>query len=404
MTAVAADTSTGAAEPRSRPPAVLQVLPSLITGGVERGTIEMAQALVAAGWQAVVASSGGPLVREIERAGARHVTLPLASKNPLVMRANISRLVEVIEQHTIDIVHARSRAPAWSALWATRRTGRHFVTTFHNAYGEGSRLKHVYNSVMAKGERVIAISDFVGTHVAQVYGVSSDRLRVIPRGVDFVRFAPDHIGAERLVTLARQWQLPDGAPVVMLPGRLTRWKGQLVLIEAIALLGRSDVRCLFVGSGDARYRRELEAHAAKLGLGGAVEIVDECRDMPAAYMLADVVVSASTSPEGFGRVVVEAQAMGRPVVATSHGGARETVVPGSTGWLVPPGDSRALAEAVAEALKLGPEERLAHAARAIEHVRRNFDTAIMAARTLDVYEEVLFPAAAAKRAAQAAIA
>jgi glycosyltransferase involved in cell wall biosynthesis len=404
MTAVAADTSTGAAEPRSRPPAVLQVLPSLITGGVERGTIEMAQALVAAGWQAVVASSGGPLVREIERAGARHVTLPLASKNPLVMRANISRLVEVIEQHTIDIVHARSRAPAWSALWATRRTGRHFVTTFHNAYGEGSRLKHIYNSVMAKGERVIAISDFVGTHVAQVYGVSSDRLRVIPRGVDFVRFAPEHIGAERLVTLARQWQLPDGAPVVMLPGRLTRWKGQLMLIEAIALLNRSDVRCLFVGSGDARYRRELEAHAAKLGLGGAVEIVDECRDMPAAYMLADVVVSASTSPEGFGRVVVEAQAMGRPVVATSHGGARETVVPGSTGWLVPPGDPRALADGLAEALKLGPEERLAHAARAIEHVRRNFDTATMASRTLDVYEEVLFPAAAAKRAAQAALA
>ena len=404
MTAVAADTSTGAAGPRSRPPAVLQVLPSLITGGVERGTIEMAQALVAAGWQAVVASSGGPLVREIERAGARHVTLPLASKNPLVMRANSNRLVEVIAQHTIDIVHARSRAPAWSARWAARRTGRHFVTTFHNAYGEGSRLKHIYNSVMAKGERVIAISDFVGTHVAQVYGVSSDRLRVIPRGVDFVRFAPEHIGAERLVTLARQWQLPDGAPVVMLPGRLTRWKGQLVLIEAIALLGRGDVRCLFVGSGDARYRRELEAHAAKLGLGGAVEIVDECRDMPAAYMLADVVVSASTSPEGFGRVVAEAQAMGRPVVATSHGGARETVVPGSTGWLVPPGDPRALAEGLAEALKLGPEERLAHAARAIEHVRRNFDTAAMAARTLDVYEEVLFPAAAAKRAAQAALA
>jgi glycosyltransferase involved in cell wall biosynthesis len=229
-------------------------------------------------------------------------------------------------------------------------------------------------------------------------------LRVIPRGVDFVRFAPEHIGAERLVTLARQWQLPDGALVVMLPGRLTRWKGQLVLIEAIALLGRSDVRCLFVGSGDARYRRELEAHAAKLGLGGAVEIVDECRDMPAAYMLADVVVSASTSPEGFGRVVAEAQAMGRPVVATSHGGARETVVPGSTGWLVPPGDPRALAEGLVEALKLGPEERLAHAARAIQHVRRNFDTAAMAARTLDVYEEVLFPAGAAKRAAQAALA
>ncbi|MGH7125265.1 MAG: glycosyltransferase, partial [Stellaceae bacterium] len=146
MTAVSADTSTVAAQPKSRPPAVLQVLPSLVTGGVERGTIEMAQALVAAGWQSAVASSGGPLVREIERAGARHITLPLASKNPLVMRANISRLAEVIERNTVDIVHARSRAPAWSALWAARRTGRHFVTTFHNAYGAGSRLKHIYNS------------------------------------------------------------------------------------------------------------------------------------------------------------------------------------------------------------------------------------------------------------------
>jgi glycosyltransferase involved in cell wall biosynthesis len=404
MTAVSADTSTGPAQARSRPPAVLQVLPSLVTGGVERGTIEMAQALAGAGWQAVVASSGGPLVREIERAGARHVTLPLASKNPLVMRANIGRLAEAIERFTIDIVHARSRAPAWSALWAARRTGRHFVTTFHNAYGAGSRVKHIYNSVMAKGERVIAISEFVGAHVAEVYGVTPDRLRVVPRGVDFTRFAPEHIRAERVVALARQWQLPDGALVVMMPGRLTRWKGQLVLIEALALLGRSDVRCLFVGSGTARYRRELEAAAARLGLGAAVEIVDECRDMPAAYMLADVVVSASTSPEGFGRVVVEAQAMGLPVVATDHGGARETVLPGSTGWLVPPRDPRALADAVAEALRLRPEERLAHAARAIDHVRRNFDTATMAARTLRVYEEVLFPPAAAIPAAEAALA
>ena len=404
MTAVSADTSTGPAQARSRPPAVLQVLPSLVTGGVERGTVEIAQALAAAGWQAVVASSGGPLVREIERAGARHVTLPLASKNPLVMRANIGRLAEAIERFTIDIVHARSRAPAWSALWAARRTGRHFVTTFHNAYGAGSRLKHIYNSVMAKGERVIAISEFVGAHVAEVYGVTPDRLRVVPRGVDFTRFAPEHIRAERVVALARQWQLPDGALVVMMPGRLTRWKGQLVLIEALARLGRSDVRCLFMGSGKARYRRELEAEAARLGLGAAVEIVDECRDMPAAYMLADVVVSASTSPEGFGRVVVEAQAMGRPVVATDHGGSRETVLPGSTGWLVPPRDPRAIADALAEALRLRPEERLAHAARAIAHVRRNFDTATMAARTLRVYEEVLFPPAAAIPAAEAALA
>ena len=398
------DTSTAAARAESRPPVVLQVLPSLVTGGVERGTVEIAQALVAAGWRAVVASSGGPLVHEIERAGGKHVTLPLASKNPLTVRKNIGRLVEAIERHHVDLVHARSRAPAWSAYWATRRTGRHFVTTFHNAYGAQSGLKRLYNSVMAKGDRVIAISQFVGEHAAEVYGVGHERLRVIPRGVDVARFDPDRMTAERLVVLARQWQLPDGAPVIMLPGRLTRWKGHHILIDALAILGRGDVHCLFVGSGAERYKRELSAHASSRGVGAALRIVEECRDMPAALMLADVVVSASTSPEGFGRVIVEAQAMGRPVIATDHGGARETVVPGETGWLVPPGDPEALARALAAALALEPEARLELGRRSREHVRRHFDTALMAARTLDVYEELLFPAATTLKAARAALA
>ena len=388
----------------SRPPAVLQVVPSLVSGGVERGTVEIAQALVNGGWQSVVVSSGGPMVREIERARAQHVTLPVDSKNPVVMRANVGRLVDVIERYNIDIVHARSRAPAWSAMAAAQRTGRHFVTTFHNAYGAESRLKRLYNSVMAKGERVIAISDFVGEHAAELYGVGPDRLRVIPRGVDVARFDPERVSAERLIALSRQWRLPDGAFVVMLPGRLTRWKGHTVVIDALAMLGRTDVRCLFVGGGDARYRRELEALAMRRGLGAVVQIVDDCRDMPAAYMLADVVVSASTSPEGFGRVIVEAQAMGRPVIATDHGGARETVVPGRTGWLVPPGDARALAEALTETMRLGPEARIAHAERAIDHVRRHFNAITMAARTLAVYDEILFPAPVAVTAAGAVLA
>ena len=388
----------------SRAPVVMQVVPRLVSGGVERGTVEIAQALVSGGWQSVVVSAGGPMAHEVERAGARHVTLPVDSKNPWAMYANIGRLAEVIERHSVDIVHARSRAPAWSALAAARRTGRHFITTFHNAYGAQSRLKRLYNSVMAKGERVIAISDFVGEHVAEVYGVGPDRLRVIPRGVDITRFDPDHVGAERLITLSRQWRLPDGAFVLMLPGRLTRWKGHTVVIDALAMLGRTDIRCLFVGGGDLRYRHELEARAMRHGLGAVVQMVDDCRDMPAAYMLADVVVSASTEPEGFGRVIVEAQAMGRPVIATDHGGARETVVPGRTGWLVPPGDARALAEAIAEAMTLGPEARIAHAERAIEHVRRHFNALTMAARTLQVYDEILFPAPAAVTAAGAVLA
>jgi glycosyltransferase involved in cell wall biosynthesis len=309
----------------------------------------------------------------------------------------------LIRRAQVDIVHARSRAPAWSALFAARRAGAHFVTTFHNAYGGRSMAKRLYNSVMAKGERVIAISEFVGGHVTATYGVHDNRLRVIPRGVDFLRFSPENVGAERLISLARQWHLPDGAPIVMLPGRLSRWKGQEVLTDALALLRRPDIRCVLVGSGDGRYGRQLQARALSLGVGAQLQMVDECRDMAAAYMLADVVVSASTSPEGFGRVIVEAQAMGRPVIATDHGGARETVLPGSTGWLVPPGDPRALADAIEAALALTPEERAAQAARAIEHVRREFDTATMGGRTLEVYEEVLFPAAAAIKAARSVL-
>ncbi|HUC67118.1 MAG TPA: glycosyltransferase family 4 protein [Stellaceae bacterium] len=391
---IEAETSTATAAAGTRPPAVLQVLPRLVTGGVERGTVEVAAALVAAGWKAVVASEGGPMVRELERAGARHVELPLAAKNPFTMRRNIERLSQLIRRERVDIVHARSRAPAWSALGAARRTGCHFVTTFHNAYGDGTWLKRRYNRVMAEGERVIAISRFVAEHAMRVYSVPPEKLRIIERGVDFTRFDPERVSPERVIRLAREWQLADGVQVVMLPGRLTRWKGQLVLVDAVARLERRDLRCLLVGAGEGRYRHQLLDTIARRGLGGLFHVIEDCRDIAAAYMLADVVVSASTRPEGFGRVIAEAQAMGRPVIATNHGGAREILRDGDTGWLVPPGDPDTLAEALAAALSLGPTERLALAQRAIGHMRAHFTTEAMTSRTLAVYEEILFPAVA----------
>ena len=375
-----------------RAPVVLQVLPSLVSGGAERGTVELAGALVAAGWTSYVASGGGPLEREIARAGAMHLTLPLASKNPLVMRRNTVELIRLIRRFGVDIVHARSRAPAWSACAAARATGRHFVTTFHNAYGARTALKRRYNSVMAQGDRVIAISDFVADHAASVYGVGRDRLRAIPRGVDLEIFDPNRVGAQRIINLACQWRLPDGLPVVMLPGRLTRWKGGLDFIAAIATLGRRDICCVLVGSEQRHgFRRELEAAIRDNGLAGVFRIVDECRDMPAAYMLTDVVVSASRDPEGFGRIIVEAQVMGRPVVATDHGGARETIVPGATGWLAPPRDPAAIAAAIGEALALAAHERRQLAERSIAHVAARYTSEAMCARTIRVYEELLFP-------------
>jgi glycosyltransferase involved in cell wall biosynthesis len=389
-----ADSSSPAPQEEGRPPRVLQVVPRLVSGGVERGTVEISAALAAAGWESYVASAGGKMVHEITRHGGHHLILPLAAKSPLTIRRNTRHLAEIIERFGIDIVHARSRAPAWSAYGAAQRTGRHFVTTFHNAYGAGTRLKRWYNSVMGRGERVIAISHFVAEHAIATYGLAPERVRIIERGVDVQRFDPQRVSPERIVRLAREWRLPDDRPVVMLPGRVTRWKGQLDLLAALTLLGRRDLCCLIVGSDEGRggFRREVEREISRRGLEDVVCCIPDCADMPAALMLADLVVSASNRPEGFGRVIVEAQAMGRPVVATEHGGARETVLPGETGWLVPPGDARALATAIAQALSLSSAERLALADRAIAHIRANFTTELMCARTLAVYEEVLFPA------------
>jgi glycosyltransferase involved in cell wall biosynthesis len=384
--------NTTATPAEGRPPAVLQVIPALASGGAERGAVDVAAALVAAGWSAYVVSSGGPMEHQLRRAGARHLRLPLTSKNPLVIRRNAARLSDIIRHRRIDIVHARSRAPAWSAWAAARATGRHFVTTFHSAYDTDLPLKRWYNSVMARGERVIAISDFVAEHVARVYGVGPDRLRMIPRGVDLELFCPQRVAGGRVAALARAWRLPDGAPVVMLPGRLTRWKGGLDFIAAAAALGRRDVCWVLVGAEQHKeFRCELEAAIAAAGPCGIFRIVGECRDMPAAYMLADVVASASTDPEGFGRVVAEAQAMGRPTVATDHGGTRRTIVDGVTGWLVPPRVPAALAAAIGAALALGPDERAAVAARAGAHIAAGFTAETMCRRTIAVYEEFLFP-------------
>jgi glycosyltransferase involved in cell wall biosynthesis len=372
-------------------PVVLQVLPALVTGGAERGAIDVAAALHQAGGTPLVASAGGPMARELERWRVPHFTLPLDSKNPLVMRRNVDRLSKIIRENHVDIVHARSRAPAWSALGAARRTGVPFMTTFHAPYNFSGRLKRFYNSVMARGDRVIAISEFIRDHILANYEIDPARIRVIHRGIDTNSFSPERVSPERVIQLAKAWRLPDGHQVIMLPGRLTRWKGQTVLIDALAKLGRRDVLCLMVGSdqGRAGYRQELEEQTRRLGLESVVRLVDHCNDMPAAYMLADVVVSASSDPEAFGRVIVEAQAMGRPVIVTNHGAVRETVIAGETAWAVPPNDADALAEALADALGLDADQRAILGERAMTYVNARFTRDRMCQDTLAVYDELL---------------
>jgi glycosyltransferase involved in cell wall biosynthesis len=374
------------------PPTILQVLPRLQTGGVERGTIEMAQAITEAGWRAVVASEGGRMVRDLERLGAVHVTLPLASKNPLRIRRNVDALSQVIREHNVSLVHARSRAPAWSAFKAARACNVPFVTTFHGTYNLGPfELKKRYNAVMTMGDRVIAISQFIRRHILSNYQADDSIIRVIHRGVDFAKFDPEKVSAERMIALSTRWRLSDDEPVVLLPGRLTRWKGQLLLIDALKNLKDLRFRCVMVGSDQGRtaYRAEVEAAIDAAGLRDRVQVADDCQDMPAAYMLADVVVSASTDPEAFGRVAAEAQAMGRPVIAPDHGGAPEIVQHHQTGWLFAAMHPGSLATMLREALTMGAGARAVYAAKAMAHARASFSKDQMCSKTLAVYQELL---------------
>ncbi len=375
--------------PGTSRPVILQVLPALGGGGVERGTVEMAAAITEAGGVALVASQGGRLAAAVEAAGGRNIILPLGTKSPLGIWRNAARLEAVIRAEGVSLVHARSRAPAWSAWLACRRAGTHFMTTWHGAYGEGLPGKRRYNSVMARGERVIAVSFFIANLIMRHHRLDPARIRVIHRGVDPSVFDPDAVPAERVRRLAEAWRLPEDRPLVMLPGRLTRWKGQEVLIAALARMQRRDAVGVLVGAaqGRNRYAQDLARQAAHLGVD--IRLVGDCDDMPAALLLADAVVNASTEPEAFGRVVIEAQAMARPVIATDHGGAVETVEHGDTGWRVPPGDADALAAALDHVLATSPDRLAALGARARASVRANYTVAKMQAATLDVYREVL---------------
>lgn len=374
----------------ARGPVVLQVLPALNGGGVERGTVEMTEAIARAGGTALVASAGGRMVPQLHAVGGEHIALPLATKRPWSMAVNAGRIAALIRERGVQIVHARSRAPAWSAWFAARRIGVHFITTYHAPYGEGLPGKRAYNAVMARGERVIAISQFIAREIERRHGTDPARIRTIPRGADPAVFDPARVSEERRRRLAGAWGLSGAGEVVLLPARLSRWKGQAVLIDALARLNRADVTTVLVGGDPTRpYARELAARAARLGVAERVRIAGHCDDMPAALALASVVVNASTEPEGFGRVIIEGQAMARPVIAADHGGAAETIDHGRTGWRVPPGDPDALAEAIAAVLAMPGDTRAALGARARAEVSARYSTRAMQDATLAVYAEVL---------------
>lgn len=389
-----------------RKPTILQIVPRLDTGGAELTTLEITAALVTAGARALVATEGGRMAGEVASLGGELIEMPAASKYPLQMAANARKLAHLIKDRGIDIIHARSRAPAWSALLACRAAGIPLVTTYHGAYGGSGRLKTLYNGVMARGDRVIANSEFTARLIRERHGTPPERLRVIHRGVDLEKFAPARRpGApepRRLAALREALGVPPEARIVLQAARLAGWKGQRVTIEAAARL--KAIGCLegvtIVLAGDAQgrsgYAAELRRRIAEAGLEGDVRLPGHVADMPAAFELAHVAVVASTEPEAFGRTAIESQAMGCPVIATDIGAPPETVLAGpkftpakQTGWLVPPADADALAAAIRAALQMDEAARGALGARARNHVARHFSLARMQHDTLAVYDELL---------------
>lgn len=374
---------------------MLQVIPALDAGGAERSTIDIARALSDAGYRALVASRGGRLESELRDAGGELVRMPLETKHPVKILANARAITKLVRAEHVAIIHARSRAPAWSALFAASRSRTPLVTTYHGIYNARTPLKHWYNSVMVRGDAVIANSNWTAEHILSTYRTRPKILSVIHRGIDFAQFDPAKISPLEVRSLRVQWHAGDNTKILLLPGRLTRWKGQLVLIEALARLQQNanlaNIRAVLMGDAQGRgeYVREIEDAIALRRLEQIVILPGHSAAMPAAYAAADIVVSASTDPEAFGRVPPEAAAMGKPVVATNHGGARETVLPGISGLLTPPGDAGALAAAIADLLQRPTSElcRMGEAGQA--HVRANFSVEHMQRETLALYESLL---------------
>ena len=374
-------------------PVIVQIVPQMNRGGVERGTVEIAEAISARGWKAVVICNGGRMENQLRRAGAEVYTLPVDTKNPMKWPAVRRRLKAVLLSVGADIVHVRSRAPAWIALPLTRAMGIHSISTIHSKFVPQNFVKRIYNQKMLTADGIIAISDYVKSVITSHYSeaVSEKAIQVIHRGVDLDVFDPAKVSQHRIVRLSETLNLPDDGPVVMLPARATEWKGHAPLIEAVARLEAKDVTLLLLGAGDghSRFIERLRALAIKTGLDGRLRIASGTDDMPAALMLADVVAMPSTVPEPFGRVALEAQAMGRPVVAFKHGGAIESIQEGETGWLAEPNNVEDLARCLQLALKLGPRQRAIWAKRARAHVESAFSTQQMCEKTLEIYADFL---------------
>ena len=370
--------------------AIMQVLPHLNSGGLVSGAVEIAKELANSNFKSLVVSSGGYKENEILRNNSILEKLPVHSKNIFTIISNKKKLIDLAVKYNIRLIHARSRAPAWSAYWASRELKIPFVTTFHGTYGTETLLKKKYNSVMLKGNAVIAISKFIKQHIKDEYGVTKN-LYVIPRGVNTNIFSPKKVSSERLVNAAKTINIEGNDKIILLPGRLTNWKGHKLAIKAMTKLQINNFKLVFIGDLQERvkYKNELISLANNLNVANKVIFVKHTRDLPSYLMLSDLVLSCSTKPEAFGRTVLEAQAMGKPVVAFNHGGSVELIKENENGTLCKVADINDLAINIEKALQLSVYKRKVLSNKSMSNVNKKFLTKFMCKKTLNLYIKLI---------------
>ncbi len=352
---------------------ILQVTAALEQGGVERGTVEMAAFIVRQQAESFVASQGGRMVEELAVTGAHHFCLPLARRNPISILFSAYKLAAFIKKEKIDLVHARSRAPAWAAYLACKVTAVPFITTFHGTHKIQNSFKKFYNSSMVKGLRVIAISQFIRQHIIENYQISDELIDIAPRGFDPERFDPDAYSVDQKIALRYKLGCAQDDFIIALPGRLTRWKGQVLLLSALAEIKHLSWKALLIGGAGAKtaYLDELKQKCIALGIDDRVTFCGNQHDIAPFYAISNLIVSASTDPEAFGRVAVEAQAMATPIVASAHGGSLETVKDTETGWLFENNNVQDLVRCLVHAIS-GQVDLMQMGARGREWVNNNY--------------------------------
>ena len=376
---------------------VLQVIPKLGYGGAETGCYDIAHYLPENNCESFIVTSGGELTKFIDKKKVKLIRLPVHSKNPLLMLINSMILIGIILFYNISIVHARSRAPAWSCFLATKLTRRKFVTTFHGTYNFRGGLKKFYNSVMLRSDLIIAGSNFIFSHIKENYSnlINNKKFLVIFRGINVDYFDPSTTIEIEENNLKKKWGILENKKIILMPGRLTSWKGQELFLEAINLvnieLGYEAFYGIILGSDQGRdlYKKKLIRLVEQYRMNNQIKFIDHCKNMALAYQISDLVVSASIEPEAFGRISVEAQAMKKIIIASNIGGSNETIINDKTGLLFESGNSRSLSKKIIQGLMMDETSLKIMGNEGRKNIIKKFNVEKMCFSTYSEYKRLL---------------